>query len=267
MDKVILVTGVSSGFGKETAALLAEKGHRVYGTLRKTGEEHGKVKIIRMDLTDHGSIRDAVRKIVENEGRIDVLVNNAGMHIGGPAETTPLENVKLLIDTNFIGLVALTREVLPAMRKQGTGRIINISSIAGLMGLPFQSFYSAGKHAIEGFSESLRMEVKRFGIKVVVIEPGDFHTNCTSNRRKYLTPVPPGDPWEHFSDSLAVIEKDEAGGRDPVILARKIARIVDSRNPSHRYIVASFEQRLAFLLKRLLPDKLFMSILAGHYRT
>ncbi|MGB8489815.1 MAG: SDR family NAD(P)-dependent oxidoreductase, partial [Bacteroidales bacterium] len=182
MDKVVLITGISSGFGRETAAILADKGHKVYGTVRKTGDPHGNVKVLEMDLTNHVSIKDAVRTIVENEGRIDVLINNAGMHIGGPAETTPLENVRLLIDTNFIGMVRLTQEVLPVMRSQGSGIIINISSIGGLMGLPFQSFYSAGKFAIEGFSEALRMEVRRFGIKVVVIEPGDFHTSNTANR-------------------------------------------------------------------------------------
>ena len=267
MEKVVLITGTSSGFGRETAAILADKGCKVYGTVRKTGVPQGKVKLLEMDLTDHGSIKEAVRSIIEKEGRIDVLINNAGMHIGGPAETTPPEHVRLLIDTNFIGMVTLTQEVLPVMRSQGSGMIINFSSIGGLMGLPFQSFYSAGKFAIEGFSEALRLEVKRFGIKVVIIEPGDFHTNNTANRRKFLTPVLPGDPYGHFNDSLAVIEKDETGGRDPSIMGRKIARIIDIKDPSHCYVVASFEQKLAVLLYKLLPGKLFMKILAGHYRT
>ena len=126
-----------------------------------------------------------VQTIIENEGRIDVLINNAGMHTGGPIETSPLENIKLQMDTNFLGMVNLTREVLPVMRKQGGGTIINFSSIGGLMGLPFQAFYSAGKFAIEGFSEALRMEVRQFNIKVILINPGDFHTKQLCQQEKF----------------------------------------------------------------------------------
>ncbi len=159
MKKVILITGISSGFGKETASLLAGNGHKVYGTIRKAAETDPLVHALHMDLTDPESIEKAVKTVFEKEGKIDVLINNAGMHSGGPVETIPVETIKLQMDTNFLGMVLLTQAVLPLMRKQGGGTIINFGSIGGLMGLPFQAFYSAGKFAIEGFSEALRMEV------------------------------------------------------------------------------------------------------------
>jgi len=267
MGKVILITGVSTGFGKQTALLLARNGHSVYGTIRKECNTDDQVHILKMDLTDHTSIKNAVHAVVKTEGRIDVLINNAGMHTGGPIETSPIENIRLQMDTNFVGTVLLTREVLPIMRQQGGGKIINISSIGGLMGLPFQAFYSASKFAIEGFSEALRMEVRPFNIKVVLINPGDFHTNNSSNRRNFLTSFTGVDPYrDQFVKTLKVIEKDEGNGWDPVILARKLSRIVDQENPRQSYIIASFEQKLAVLLKYLLPGTLFMKILRDHYK-
>ena len=267
MKKIILITGISSGFGRETARLLAERGHIVYGTVRRECEVPVSVKALRMDLTDELSIKEGVKTVLEKELKIDVLINNAGMHTGGPVETSPPENIKLQMESNFIGTVALTREVLPVMRKQGGGTIINISSIGGLMGLPFQGFYSAAKFAIEGFSEALRMEVSKFNIKIVVINPGDFHTNNSANRRKFLSPTGENDPYkDQFERSLKVIEKDEANSRDPVTLARKLVKIVESNNPRQRYIIASFDQKLAVFLKKILPDTWFRMILEGHYR-
>ncbi len=266
MKKIILITGISSGFGKVTSELLAGAGHTVYGTLRKTLDYKGPVNILRMDLTDNESIKKAVETVIAKEGRLDVLINNAGMHTGGSVETSPPENIRLQMDTNFFGMVSLTKEILPLMRKQGGGTIINFSSIGGLMGLPFQPFYSASKFAIEGFSEALRMEVKQYNIKVVLINPGDFHTSNSSNRRKFLAPSGPQDPYnEQFGKSLKIIEKDEAKGWEPVILARKLVRIVESKNPRQRYIIASSDQKLAVVLKYILPGKMFRKILESHY--
>jgi len=267
MKKVIFITGVSSGFGKETAKLLAEKGHVVYGTIRNGSGTVRLVHHLKMDLTDVSSIKKAVSDVLDKEGRIDVLINNAGMHSGGPIETTSIENIELQMDTNFMGMVHLTREVLPVMRKQGGGTIMNFSSIGGLMGLPFQAFYSASKFAIEGFSDALRMEVKQFNIKVIVINPGDFHTNNTLSRRKFLTPTADDDPYgDQFKKTLDVIEKNEINGGSPEILARKITKIVDSKNPCQRYIIASFDQKLAVLLKHILPSAWFTKILEMHYK-
>ncbi|HBY55066.1 MAG TPA: oxidoreductase [Marinilabiliales bacterium] len=267
MNKIILITGISSGFGKQMAKLLAEKGHTVYGTVRKLTESDNLVHQLEMDLIDLDSIKGAVSTVLKKEGRIDVLINNAGMHSGGPIETMPIKLIKLQMDTNFMGMIHLIREVLPVMRQQGGGTIINFSSIGGLMGLPFQAFYSAGKFAIEGFSEALRMEVKQFKIKVVLINPGDFHTNNSANRRNFLAPTDNADPYhEQFIKSLAAIEKDETNGWKPEVLARKIVRIVECKNPRHRYIIASFEQKLAVAIKYILPGKWFKTILEDHYK-
>jgi len=267
MKKVILITGISSGFGKHTAELLAAKGHIVYGTVRREVEISSHVIGLKLDLTNIDSIKQAVQTVVQKEGRIDVLINNAGMHTGGPIETSPLENIELQMDTNFMGMVHLTREIVPVMRKQGGGKIINLSSIGGLMGLPFQAFYSAGKFAIEGFSEALRMEIRQFNIRVILINPGDFHTNNSANRRNFLAPKEINDPYhEQFEKTLAVIEKDELNGWKPLVLANKIAKIVDSKNPHQRYIVASFEQKLAVVIKKILPGKWFRLILQDHYK-
>jgi NAD(P)-dependent dehydrogenase (short-subunit alcohol dehydrogenase family) len=266
LKKVVLITGISSGFGKATAKLLSEAGHSVYGTVRKETESNDLVHILKMDLTDFQSIRKAVETVISEEGRIDILINNAGMHTGGPIETTPMENIRLQMETNFNGMVGLTREVLPYMRKQGSGTIINFSSIGGIMGLPFQAFYSASKFAIEGFSEALRMEVRHFNIKVTVINPGDFCTSNSANRRKFLSPSGPEDPYQdQFEKTLAMIEKDEAGGWKPEVLAGKLVRIVECRHPRERYIIASFEQRLAVTLKHILPGRFFRKILESHY--
>ena len=267
MKKIILITGISSGFGKQTAKLLAEKGHNVYGTVRKDRQPDELVHYLMMDLMDSVSIKKAVAAVMEKEGRIDVLINNAGMHTGGPIETSPIENIKLQMDTNFLGMAQITREVLPIMRKQGGGTIINFSSIGGLMGLPFQPFYSAGKFAIEGFSEALRMEVNQFNIKIVLINPGDFHTNNSANRRNFLAPTDVNDPYhEQYEKTMAIIEKDEANGWEPVVLAKKLVKIVECKNPNQRYIIASFEQKLAVALKYIIPGKLFRMILQDHYK-
>lgn len=267
MKKVILITGISSGFGKQTAELLAAKGHTVYGTVRRDVEINPSVNGLKLDLTDPESLKKAVQTILQKEGRIDVLINNAGMHTGGPIETSPTENIRLQMDTNFLGMVNLTREILPVMRQQGGGTIINFSSIGGLMGLPFQAFYSAGKFAIEGFSEALRMEVKQFNIKIVLINPGDFHTNNSANRRNFLAPTGSEDPYqEQYLKTMTIIEKDEAGGWEPKVLAKKLVSIVECKNPRHRYIIASFEQKLAVALKHILPGKVFAMILEDHYK-
>jgi len=267
MKKVILITGISSGFGKQTARLLSQQGHNVYGTVRKEADSQESIHYLTMDLTDLSSIRKCVQSVFQKEGRIDVLINNAGMHSGGPAETIPSDIIKLQMDTNFLGMVNMTREVLPIMRSRGQGTIINISSIGGLMGLPFQAFYSAGKFAIEGFSEALRMEISQFKIKVVLINPGDFHTSNSLNRRNYLAPTDLYDPYnEQFNKTLAVIETDENKGWNPEVLARKIVKIVESKNPKQRYIIASFEQKLAVVLKYILPGKVFRKILESHYK-
>jgi NAD(P)-dependent dehydrogenase (short-subunit alcohol dehydrogenase family) len=270
MNKVIFITGTSSGFGKQIAEMLAAKGHTVYGTLRRAnGNNTGTgnlINFVRLDLTDPVSINRAVETVLQKEGKIDVLINNAGMHTAGPIETSPIENIKLQMDTNFLGMVHLTRAVLPAMRKQGGGLIINFSSVGGLLGLPFQAFYSASKFAIEGFSEALRMELNQFKIKVVVINPGDFCTSNSVNRKNFLAPTGPSDPYgAQYTKTMAIYEKDEANGRSPEVLARKIVRIVESKNPKQRYLIASFLEKLSVVFRPFLPGQFYRSLIQLFY--
>lgn len=264
MSKVIVLTGVSSGFGRRIAVRLAERGHIVYGTVRKPCEVHPDVRLLTMDLLEPASIQAAVQTVLAEEGRIDVLINNAGMHLGGPIEETPADLFSRQLATNVNGLVYLLQATLPVMREQGGGTVMNISSLGGLMGLPFQGFYSASKFAIEGLSEALRLEVRAFNIKIIVVNPGDFRTSNTDNR---INVVNPGGPYEaQFVRSRASYEQDERGGWDPDVLARKLVKVVESKHPRNRYIIASFTQKLGLVLKRILPISLFSRILGSFYK-
>jgi NAD(P)-dependent dehydrogenase (short-subunit alcohol dehydrogenase family) len=265
MQKVVLITGISSGFGKATAELLASKGYIVYGISRNQSEDlNSNVRTLQADVTERAAVQKAVATILEEEGRIDVLINNAGMGISGPIEESTPEDVSLQMNTNFTGYVNMIQAVLPAMRKQGGATIINTSSIGGLMGLPYQGFYSASKFAIEGLSEALRMELKPFNIKVIIVRPGDFFTNFTANRKPAAQNYS-GSAYEtQFQKTLSIIESDEKGGLSPDFLARKIARILEQKKTYNHYVIATIEQKFAVVLKQFLPRSLF-SILSSHY--
>ena len=262
---VVFITGISSGFGLETARLLSRDGHTVYGTVRRAVELLPDVHYLQLDVRDRDAVHEAVRQVVEKEGRIDVLVNNAGMGIGGPLEFATEEEIRLQMNTNFMGLVHCVDAVLPYMRKQGGGKIIALSSIGGLMGLPFQGFYSASKFAIEGYCEALRLETKSFGIQVVVLRPGDFATGFTGSRKKVADPVAL-QAYPIYKTAIEKVEHDENGGLKPEVLARKISEIIQKKHPRNGYVVASFEQRLSVLLKRILPAKWFARILGSYYK-
>jgi NAD(P)-dependent dehydrogenase (short-subunit alcohol dehydrogenase family) len=265
MNKVVFITGISSGFGKHISTLLAHKGCRVYGTCRSVCEHDPLVNVLSMDVTDLSAVKGCIGEVLQKEGRIDVLINNAGMHSGGSIEVIPDEDIRLQMETNFMGAIYTIKTVLPSMRAQGYGTIVNISSIGGLMGLPFQGYYSASKFAIEGMSEALRMELRPFHIKVIVINPGDFHTHNTRNRKNIFTSDGNMAYEAQFRKSLSVIENDENKGWQAEILARKIYSILEKKRPAHRYVIASFEQKIAVLLKRILPSPWFAPILFGHY--
>ncbi len=265
MSKVVFITGISSGFGKHTSSYLAQKGYIVYGTCRKACEHDPLVNVLYMDVTDQVAVEKCINQVLEKEGRIDVLINNAGMHTGGAIEVAPYEDIRLQIETNFMGIIHTIKSVLPAMRRQGQGTIVNIGSIGGLMGLPFQGIYSAGKFALEGLSEILRMELRQFNIKIVVINPGDFRTNNTLNRKNVFTAGDNKAYEEQFRKTLSIIENDENGGWNPEILARKIYKILEKKRPANRYVIASTEQKLAVVVKRILPGSWFEAILRGHY--
>lgn len=262
---VIFITGISSGFGLETAKLLVQQGHCVYGTIRRNVERLEGIHYLTVDIRDAKVVEKAVNEIVANEGHIDVLVNNAGIGIGGPIECATPQEVQLQMETNFIGLVHCVKATVPVMRQQGHGKIIAMSSIGGLMGLPFQGFYSASKFAIEGYCEALRLEIQQFGIQVIVIRPGDFSTQFTASRKK-TSDATVQQVYPAYKRAMGKIEHDENGGLKPAFLAKKLGKIIMKKHPQNGYVVASFEQKLSVTLKRFLPAKLFSNVLRSYYK-
>jgi short-subunit dehydrogenase len=266
MNKVILVTGASSGIGMACAEFLSKKGFKVYGTSRSEHAKNNSFEMIKMDLTIEHEILSCVDYVFEREKRIDVLINNAGIHVAGAIELLEATEYNRQFDVNFFGTLKLIQSVLPIMRNQKKGSIINISSIGGLMGLPFQGIYSASKFALEGLSESLRLEVKKFGINVVLVEPGDFCTPITNNRivnTESLTLA----PYKYqFAKTLQVIEEDERDGSDPAIIAKLISRIILNKHPKQRYSAGTFVERVAVKIKRIVPAMLFEKILKIKYK-
>lgn len=263
-SKVVLITGASSGIGKCAADHLAAKGYQVYGTSRHPESCPG-IKngfMIKMDVCDTASVKGAIANIVDTEGHIDVLVNNAGFGIGGAIEDTSTDMVKALFDTNFFGVCRLLQEVLPVMRRQSEGLIINMSSIGGIIGLPYQGIYSASKFAVEGLSEALYKELSSTDLKVVLIEPGDFKTGFTANRQNIKTENNADD----FQRSLDVIEHDEQNGQPPLKIAYLIEKIINTPNPRLRYAVGAFDQKLSLFLKRILPNRWFDQIIMSYYK-
>lgn len=264
-NKVILITGISSGFGLEIAKTLSLKGYVVYGTVRSAVEHLPDVHYLNMDVRNEEEVKTAVNTVISEQGRIDVLINNAGMGVGGPVEFISPEDVQKQMDVNFLGLVRMTQAVLPHMRSNKSGTIIAFSSIGGLLGLPFQVFYSASKFAIEGFCEGLRMEVREHGIKVVVVEPGDFQTGFTGNRCK-VSSAEAFKAYPCYERSLSSAEHDEQTGLTPDYLAEKIARIVASSKPHCRYMIATPIQKSSVFIKKVMPDMLFSKMISWFYK-
>ncbi len=264
MTKVILITGASSGIGAITADFLAGKGFKVYGTSRQPKSDSKRFDLIQLDVLDKSSIEKAVNSIIQKEGRLDVLINNAGMGITGPVEETPIEEVRRAFETNFFGALEVIKAVLPQMRKQEQGLIINVTSIAGYMGLPFRGIYSTTKGALEIVSESLSMEVKQFNIKVTNIAPGDFATNIASGR--YHTPVYQDSPYaEIYKKNLDLMDEHVDSGKDPILIAQQVYKIINDPNPKLHYKVGELMQKFSIVLKRILPNRLYEKLIMKHY--
>ncbi len=265
-QQVIIITGASSGFGKATAEMLSRKGHTVYGLCRRVLAESN-IKYCQCDVRDREQIAAVVAQIVAEQGRVDVLINNAGMGIGGALELATEEEIDLQMGTNFMGCVNMCQAVLPYMRKARKGKIINLSSIGGVMGLPYQGFYSASKFAIEGFTEALAAEVTGFGIRVCMVEPGDFATGFTGSRKNSQATMDDPDYGPIFKRSLAIIEKEENGGLQPEVLARRIVKLVEQKKPPLRNVVANLEQWLSTVIKRVLSGNQMVGILRDYYKS
>ena len=262
----ILITGASSGIGKAIGEHLHANGFTVYGTSRNPEKVTGSVfPLIALDVRDGNSIRNCVEEFLRKAGHIDVLINNAGVGITGPLEEIPQQEIKNNFETNFFGPVEMMKAVLPAMRERKSGLIINITSIAGYMGLPYRSVYSASKGALEIISEGISMEVKNFGIRVACVAPGDFATNIAAGR--YHAPVITGSPYEKtYGDTLATMNDHVDSGTDPRVMADAILKIINEKNPRMHYKVGEFMQRFSIVLKRILPDRMYEKMLMKHYK-
>jgi len=217
-----------------------------------------------MDVRDDTSVTEAVERIHREAGRLDVVVNNAGIGIAGAVEDTSIEEAMDLLQTNFLGALRVCRAVLPHLRAQGGGTIVNISSIGGRIGLPFQGLYSASKFALWGLSEALRIEVRPFGIRVILVEPGDFYTGFTARRRLVASANPAYQG--RFERALQRVEADEKAGGDPAAVARLVLKVVQLPNPRLRYTVGNPAQRLVAHARGVVPGHLLESGVTRYYR-
>jgi len=266
--QVALVTGASSGLGASCATLLSCKGFETFAAARSLSDEDAAPGLhlhsVKMDVDAEVSVRDGIDRVLRKAGRLDIVVNCAGFGIGGSVEDTSIDEAKRQFETNFFGILRVCRAVLPSLRGQRSGRIVNVSSIAGRMGLPFQGLYSATKFAIEGVTEALRMELRPFGIHVSLIEPGDFRTGFTASRVRVATG---GDgPYaDRLARAMAVAESDEMGGQSPDRVARLLLKILRSRSPRLRYTVGPLSQRLSAIAKPLLPAGFVEREVMRHY--
>ncbi|MFD1315617.1 SDR family oxidoreductase [Namhaeicola litoreus] len=261
--KVVFITGASSGLGLSTAKHLQGIGFKVYGTGRNP-KSNQSFELVKMDVRDKKSIENAISFVLSKEKSIDILINNAGIGITGPIEETSTNGMRDVFETNFFGAIETMKAVLPQMRKQKSGLIINVTSIAGYMGLPFRGIYSASKGALELVTESLRMEVKSFGIQITNVAPGDFATNIASGR--VTTPVESMSAYAHsYKKSLDLMNTHVDKGDDPIIFAKAIEKIICKKNPAIHYKVGDFLQKFSIILKRVLPDKWYEKMLMNHF--
>lgn len=261
---VVLLTGASSGIGYEVAPLLVRYGYTVYGAARRVEkiEELASegVKALSMDVTDEASMEAAVQQIIDAEGRIDVLINNAGYGSYGAIEDVPIDEARRQFEVNLFGLARLTQLVLPHMRARGRGRILNISSMAGRITMPLGAWYHATKYALEAFSDALRMEVEEFGIDVVIIEPGGIKTPWGLIAADYLEESSRNGVYaaqaQHVAANMRKLYSPSSSLSEPKVISRTILRALEARRPKTRYLVG-FGAKPSVFLHTVLPDRLF----------
>lgn len=266
MSKVVFITGASSGLGKSIGEFLLQKGFTVYGTSRNPEKfTNLSFPLLALDVRDPLSIASALSQIISRHGRLDVVINNAGVGITGPLEEIPMSEIRNNFETNLFGPIEVIKAVLPKLREQKSGLIINITSIAGYIGLPYRSVYSSSKGALSVLTEGLRMEVKNFGIRIVDVAPGDFVSNIASNR--YHSPqMKESDYNLAYEKTLKLMNDHVEKGSRPEEISRIIHQIILTPDPDVHYKVGAFSQRLSIALKRILPDKIFERIIMKHYK-
>ena len=262
MDKKIAVlTGGTSGIGMQTALALKSAGYTVYELSRRAQGVEGLNHLV-ADVTDEAAVKKAVDEIVAREGKIDVLINNAGFGISGAVEFTKTEDAKRLFDTNFFGMVNMNRAVVPVMREAGQGRIVNISSVAGQIPIPFQTYYSAAKAATNSYTMALANELRPYGVTVCAVQPGDIKTGFTKAREKTVD----GDDvyGGRIGRSVSRMEHDEQTGMDPAVAGKFIANVAMKKKVSPIYTIGASYSFLTFLT-RLMPWKTMNKIIGAIY--
>lgn len=258
---MVLVTGASAGIGQACADRLHAGGWTVVGASRR-GTSSGGWEGLVMDVDADESVRAGVAGVLARHGRIDAVVASAGWGVAGAVEHTAVDEAKAQLETNFWGVTRVVQAVLPAMRAQGGGRLVLISSIGGIVAIPFQAFYSASKFALEGMAEALAYEVAPFKVAVTLVEPGNVRTDFTANRR--MAAASGDDAYgEALARAVGVMERDEANGVAPEVVARAVGAVLAARNPPRRVSVGRAGERVGILAKRLLPFRLFESAAKG----
>ncbi len=261
MNKVVLLTGASGGIGKATAKLLVEQGFNVYGTTTKLANDNGLnelgVKVVELDVTKEESMVACVKHVTDIEGKIDILVNNAGYGLYGSVEDVPMDKARFQFEVNLFGLARLTQLVLPKMREQKYGRIINISSGAGRFSTPYGGWYHASKYAVEGLSDALRNEVKQFGIDVVIVEPGSVKSEFSGIA---LDSMEKSAEHSAYKETVSrVVQSYRSMGKndsEPIVIAELVSKGIQAKNPKTRY-VGGFGLKPTLVMKWLLSDKMF----------
>jgi NAD(P)-dependent dehydrogenase (short-subunit alcohol dehydrogenase family) len=259
-SRVVLVTGASAGIGRATADLLAAQGWTVVGASRRGTGGEGWTGLV-MDVDSDESVRAGVQGVLADHGHVAALVACAGWGLSGPVETTTIDEARAQVETIFWGCVRVTSELLPAMRSHGSGRIVLMSSIGGLIAIPFQAYYSAGKFALEGWAEATAYEVAPFGVHVTLVEPGNVRTDFTANRRGVA--APPGSYGQALHHAIEVMERDERNGADPLAVARAVAGVLAAEHPRRRVSVGKAGERVGLVAKRVLPHRWFEVVAKG----
>lgn len=264
MSKVVFITGASSGLGLSIAAYLSKQGHIVYGTSRKAQADTEGIRMLVADVTDSQSIDSAIAQIIAEQGRLDVVINNAGLGIASPIETVTIDDVQRVLDTNVTGVIRVVQAVLPLLRKQGYGLFINISSIGAEMGLPYRGVYSASKAAVDRITEALRTELAPFGVQACIIQPGGVRTDINKNRIK--VELPEGNVYKQsFDKTYELINQSVAGGMEAEAFGKLIEQIMQEENVKALYRLGNRTEKLSVLLKRLLPATMFENMIRKHY--
>jgi NAD(P)-dependent dehydrogenase (short-subunit alcohol dehydrogenase family) len=264
MPKVVFITGASSGLGLSIAQVLQQNGHVVYGTSRKPQPAPEGIRMLVADVTDAESIAAAVTQIIGERGRLDVVINNAGLGIASPVETANITDVQRILDTNVTGVIRVVQAVLPSMRRQGSGLLINISSIGAEMGLPYRGVYSASKAAVDRLTEALRTELAPFGIQACVIQPGGVRTEI--NRNRLRAELPADSVYKKsFATTYELIDKSVAEGLEAAVFGRLVLQIMEQKQVKAVYRLGKPMEKLSVLLKRLLPAPVFENMIRKHY--